>query len=210
MGIFKKKPLVINFYEDTETIPLYNWVKYFETNDLTYFNKERKEHEKNNECMISVFNDYIKITDNHSFYLRFAKIHKILRLKTKYNCVLLICDILEKFDSKMNYDLFLELIKELEKWHYKIDKNKEVFTQIKKIKHRIKGIKTQIEFLEIELKDNDKEEAQSIEKQLILVSRGLELGYRLDAKEISLKYWVEMQKILEKETNEQRNRLNRK
>jgi len=199
MGLFKKKPLKLTFYDSTEVMPLHNWVKYFETNDLTYFNKERKEHQNNYECMTSVFNDYIKITDNHDFYLRFAKIHKILRLRTKYNCVTLIANSLLNYHSKMDLSVFNDMIKELEKWHYKIDKSKDVFTQIEKILKRARGINTEVKLLEIELKKSDNEEASSIEKQLILVSRGLELGYRLDATEISLKTWVEMQKILEKE-----------
>jgi hypothetical protein len=93
---------------------------------------------------------------------------------------------------------------ELEKWHYKIDKAKDIFTQLENINQRLQNVKTQIEVLQLELKKDDQQESQSIESQLISVSRILELKYKLEAKEITVKEWVEYQKQAEKTIKQQK------
>jgi hypothetical protein len=61
------------------------------------------------------------------------------------------------------------------------------------------GIVTQINILNDDLKREDVK--SNLNKELILVSMGLELGYRLDAKAISVREWLEYVSLL-KEKNE--------
>lgn len=184
----------LNFYDKCETIPLYNWIKYFETQDLRYFNNKRKENKKNHDTMIMCFNDYITLTESIQIVSRFVKMHKIMKLTTKYNSVMMLCRSLKEYPKELQIQGFKSLAKELEKWDYRIDPKKEVFEQITKIENRVKGIKTKIELLKIELQKEDNKESVSIEKQLLIVGRDLKINYKLNAKELTLKEWIELQK----------------
>jgi len=60
------------------------------------------------------------------------------------------------------------------------------------------GIITQIHIIDDDLK---RETAKSnLNKELILVSMGLELGFRLDAKAISVTEWLEYVNLLKEKT----------
>jgi len=65
------------------------------------------------------------------------------------------------------------------------------------------GIITQIHIIDDDLK---RETAKSnLNKELILVSMGLELGYRLDAKAISVTEWLEYVNLLKEKTERLKN-----
>ena len=178
-------------------MPLWNFQKYLETNDLKYFTKEFKEVKGLDTVMNDFFIEYLELTQNNSVYQRFSKIHKLLKLEGKYNCVSLILKSLYNFDIKIGIDMFNDLVSELEKWGNKIDKSKDVFIQLEEINQRLQNLKTQISSLQSELKKDDQQESQSIESQLISVSRILELNYKLNAKDITVKDWIEFQKQAE-------------
>lgn len=189
----------LTFYETCEDMPLWNFQKYLETSDLKYFTEELKNHKDLDDVMTRFYGDYLNKTNNASIINRFGIIHKILRLTSKFNTVSLIIHTLYNFPKNGNIEKFEEMISQLEKWNYKIEKNKDIFEQLEKISNRILGIKTQIQLLEDEIKTNDKEESVTIESQLITTSRILELGYKLNAKEISVLEWIEYQKQAESE-----------
>jgi len=195
----------VNIYKKCDEMPLWNFQKYLETNDLKYFTKELKEVKGLYLVMNDFFAEYLELTQNNSVYQRFGKIYKLLKLEGKYNCVSLILKSLYNYDKGLNIDTFHALTWELEKWHYKIDRSKDIFSQIESINQRLQNVKTQIEVLQLELKKDDQQESQSIESQLISVSRILELKYKLDAKEITVKEWVEYQKQAEKTIKSQKN-----
>jgi len=195
----------VNIYKKCDEMPLWNFQKYLETNDLKYFTKELKEVKGLYLVMNDFFAEYLELTQNNSVYQRFGKIYKLLKLEGKYNCVSLILKSLYNYDKGLNIDTFHALTWELEKWHYKIDRSKDIFAQIESINQRLQNVKTQIEVLQLELKKDDQQESQSIESQLISVSRILELKYKLDSKEITVKEWVEYQKQAEKTIKSQKN-----
>ncbi len=195
----------VNIYKKCDEMPLWNFQKYLETNDLKYFTKELKEVKGLYLVMNDFFAEYLELTQNNSVYQRFGKIYKLLKLEGKYNCVSLILKSLYNYDKGLNIDTFHALTWELEKWHYKIDRSKDIFSQIESINQRLQNVKTQIEVLQLELKKDDQQESQSIESQLISVSRILELKYKLDAKEITVKEWVEYQKQAEKTIKSHKN-----
>lgn len=193
--------MVINFlkpkitiYDRCDNMPLWNFQQYLKTNDLKYFTKEHKEHKDLHDIMTAFFGEYLEITKNQAVILRFEKMHKIMRLSIKYNTVSLLLKGLYNFPKNGDIEVFKANCEQLEKWNYRIDKEKDVFTQLEKISNRLQGILTQIEILEDELKEEDVKESVSIESQLISVSRCLELKYQLNAKEITVAQWIEYQK----------------
>lgn len=115
-----------------------------------------------------------------------------MRLQGKYIAVSLILKALWNFPKEGDIKQFSDLIEQIERWNYRVDKSKDVFTQLEKISARLQGILTQIELLEDSLQKEDVKESKSIESQLLSVSRILELRYSLNAKEIMVSEWVEL------------------
>ena len=70
------------------------------------------------------------------------------------------------------------------------------------------NIKTQIEMLESELKTDEKKQTFSLNKQMVLVSLGLGLAYKIDSKQTSVSEWIELCKLLE-EKNAQQEKTNK-
>jgi len=198
------KTTSVNIYKKCNEMPLWNFQKYLETNELKYFTKELKAVKGLDIVMNEFFIEYLELTQNNTVYLRFSKMHKLLKLQGKYNCVSLILKSLYHYDKGLSMDMFHALVWELEKWQCKIDKSKDIFEQIENINQRLQNLKTQIETIEVELKKDDNNESQSIESQLISVSRILELKYKLDAKDITVAEWVEYQKQAEKTIKQQK------
>jgi len=199
------KNISVNIYKKCDEMPLWNFQKYLETNELKYFTKELKEVKNLHLVMNDFFVEYLELTQNNAVYQRFSKIYKLLKLEGKFNCVTLILKSLYNYDKGLDIEMFHQLTWELEKWHYRIDRSKDIFSQIESINQRLQNVKTQIEVLQLELKKDDQQESQSIESQLISVSRILELKYKLDSKEITVKEWIEFQKQAEKTIKSQKN-----
>jgi hypothetical protein len=66
--------------------------------------------------------------------------------------------------------------------------------EIIRINNEIQGIKTQIAILQDELKVDAVKETRSLNFQLKLMSKALQLGFSLNAKEITVLEYIEMQK----------------
>ena len=192
----------VTFYDTCEKMPLYNFFKYTETNDLKWFTKEFIDHKDLPIVVESFYNDYIAYSKNQSIQNRFSTIFEIMRLENKYKSVYSICQAIYNYDTRLGNELLNELVGLLEKWHYKINKDKELFTQLEAILNRIKGIKTRIEVLTDKLKLDDKQEVQSIQIQLLNIERALDLKYRLNPKELSVKDFIDYQTQAQKEVSE--------
>lgn len=201
-NLFIKKPTKTKktsySYFSCDEISLYNWTKYLETQDLKYFNSELEETKDNKNAMYSVFGEYLELTENRQVIVRFSKMHKIMKLQGKYNTVSLLLKALYNYKKEYGLEQFNEMVEQLAKWNYKIDTSKDIFKQIESISKRIQGLKTQIELLEIDFKKDDEKEKQNIDSEIITVSRVLELKYKIDKKETTLKEWIEYVKQAKK------------
>lgn len=191
MNIFKTQ---ITFYEHPSEMPLFNFLKYLESRDLKYFTKEHKEHKDLFDIMTIFFGHYLELSKNNSILNRFGVIHDIMRYQRKYRTVDLLVKTLYNFPPKGDMKQFNELVEQLEKWNYKIDKTKDIFSQLENISARIQGIKTKIALLEDQLKEEDNKTVVTIESQIISVERILELRYKINPKEITVLEWIEYQK----------------
>jgi len=192
--IFIKKPKqeILTMYYNCSDISLFNWIKYLESQDLRYFNAEFKESKENKNAMESVFGEYIELTENRTIISRFGKMHKIMKLDGKYKTVSLLIRALYNYKKECGMDIFNDLIKQLEAHNYKIDKSKDIFKQLENINSRIQGLKTQIELIEIEINKDDGKEKTNLESEIITVGRILELKYKIEPKETTLKEWIEL------------------
>ena len=80
--------------------------------------------------------------------------------------------------------------------------------EIALITQAMQNIKTQIEMLESELKTDEKKQTYSLNKQMVLVSLGLGLAYKIDSKQTTVSEWIELCKLLE-EKNQQHAKNNK-
>ena len=199
ISLFKSKPKV-TFYETCREMPLHNFQMYLQTSDLRWFTKEFVEHKELKEVMTRLFGEWLELTKNNTVVNRFAKMHKMMKIDVKYRTVLTLLQAI--YNHKLGKDELDELTDQLKQWGYTLNKNNDLFEQLEKIQNRIQNLKTQYEMLQIELEKEDKKESQSIEKQLIIVSKGLELNYPLKAKEITLYEWWEYQQLLKQRQTE--------
>jgi len=189
--IFIKQP---QMYTSCKEMPLDNFIKYLDTQDLIWFSKDGKRHEDLNKAMINFFDEYINLTNNQRVRNRYVKIVKMMKIDVKYMSVGITLKALKNHKlSKKELD---ENIANLRKWGYKVYKEIDLFTQLDKIQNRLQNLRTQYEMLKIDIESDDQDEKISIEKQLILVSKGLELGYKIDKKTTTVYEWYEYQEIL--------------
>lgn len=202
--LIKKQPI---YYTQAKEILLWNYLKYLETNDLRYFsnfhNAKTKEPRIDilESSMTAIYGEILEITKRFEVLEKFRKTHKILKLKIKYNCVFDLLKSIYDFDAKLGKELLDEKIAMLEKWNYKISRDKELFEQLDRIAKGLQAIKTEIEVLESELISENKTEKQSFEKERLAVEMGLELKIPIDPMKDSVERWfillVELEKKVE-------------
>ncbi len=185
-----------NYFDNCEKMPLYNFKMFIETNDLKYFASDLKQSSRLQNVADLFFTDYIELTNNRKVENRYITMFEIMRLENKYKCVTLLLKALWNYDKSLGIDGFNKMIDILEQWNYKIDRSKEVFQQIEKIANRIQGIKTKIELLRAKLDEGQKEKADkpNFEKELINITRILELRYSLKIKELNVAEFIGYQK----------------
>ena len=186
----------VNYFDNCEKMPLYNFKMFIETNDLKYFSSDLKQSSRLQNVADLFFTDYIELTNNRKVENRYITMFEIMRLENKYKCVSLLLKSLWHYDKLQGKENFDKMIDILEQWNYRIDRNKEVFEQIEKIANRIQGIKTKIELLRAKLDEGQKEKADkpNFEKELINITRILELRYSLKIKELNVSEFIGYQK----------------
>ena len=194
MGVFEQIFIKPKFYKTCKEMSLYNFTQYLESNDLKWFSYKLKTYKQSNEIMVNFFTEYIELTKNIKMTNRFVKMHKMMKIDIKYRSVILLLK--DIYSNGLKEEQIQESIEELRKWKYKIYKEKDLFLQLDAIYNRVQNLKTQYELLKLDLEKEDKKEVISIEKQLIIVSKGLELGYRIDPKETTVFEWHEYQELL--------------
>lgn len=185
-----------SYFDTCEKMPLYNFKMFIETNDLKWFSKDFKESSSLQNVADLFFTDYIELTNNRKVENRYITMFEIMRLENKYKCVSILLKSLWHYDKLQGKENFDKMIDILEQWNYKIDRSKEVFEQIEKIANRIQGIKTKIELLRAKLDDGQKEKSEkpNFEKELINITRILELRYSLKIKELNVAEFIGYQK----------------
>lgn len=204
-NLTKKKP---EYYLKAKDMLLWNYLQYLETNDLRYFsnyhNKKKVKEPRIDlleQSMTAIYGEILEITNRFEVLEKFRKTHKILKLKVKYNSIVSIITSIYEFEISLGREMLLEKVGMLEKWNYKIDKEKELFTQLERIAKGLPAIKTEIEVLESELINENKTEKVSFEKQRLSVEIGLELKLAIDPMKDSVERWfillVELEKKVE-------------
>lgn len=196
---------MIEYYNSLDECPLYNWDRYLATNCDNWFIKgfdgRQKviENAELTDLAVRLQDDYFKAINDASFVMKLRKWATIEALNTKYNALISIINRIKLGFTIEQQEVRAKYIDALSKAGFKmpIMNNYEGdLIELEKIYNKVQAIKSQITLIQNELKEEGHQEKQSLQKQLLIISQGLQLGYRLNPKEINVIEWIEMTKLL--------------
>jgi hypothetical protein len=203
---------MIEYYDSLEVLPLYNWDKYTTTRDNNWliidFNgrQPKIDNEELTALEGKLQEEYFKLVDDRTFVKKLQKWAKIDNLRTRYNVIAMLCQRLWLGFGDMQMDLRQNYIEIINKFGFSMPLINTVegdAEEIAKITNAMQNIKTQIEMLESELKTDEKKQTHSLNKQMVLVSLGLGLAYKIDSKQTTVSEWIELCHLLEEKNAQQ-------
>jgi hypothetical protein len=203
---------MIEYYDSIEVLPLYNWDRYTTTRDNNWliidFNgrQPKIDNEELTALEGKLQEEYFKAIDDRTFVKKLQKWAKIDNLRTKYNIIAMLCKRLWLGFGDMQMELRNQYIEIINKFGFNMPLINTVegdAEEIALITQAMQNIKTQIEMLESELKTDEKKQTYSLNKQMVLVSLGLGLAYKIDAKQTTVSEWIELCKLLEEKNAQQ-------
>jgi len=188
------KETSVKIYATCEEMPLWNFHKYYETNDLKYFTENLLEIEGLELVKKTFLEEYYSLSKNEKVSNKLAVADKIMILANKFESVNFIIWSIKNFETALGRDALMELVSDLQKWNYNIKSDRNLIDQVNAIESRLEGIKTKIRLLESEIEEEQEEkETSSLESQILSVTRVLNLPYKIDSKKTSVLEWIEMQ-----------------
>ena len=203
---------MIEYYDSIEVLPLYNWDKYTTTRDNNWlivdFNGRQPKvtNEELTALEGKLQEEYFKAVDDRTFVKKLQKWAKIDNLRTRYNVILMLCQRLWLGFGDCQMELRQQYIEIVNKFGFNMPLINTVegdAEEIALITNSAQNIKTQIEMLESELKTDEKKQVYSLNKQMVLVSLGLGLSYKIDAKQTTVSEWIELCHLLEEKNAQQ-------
>lgn len=203
---------MIEYYESIEVLPLYNWDKYTTTrnNNWLIVDFNDKQPKTSNDDLTALESklqeEYFKAVDDRTFVKKLQKWAKIDNLRTRYNVIAMLCQRMWLGFGDMQMELRQQYIEIINKFGFNMPIINTVegdAEEIALITNSMQNIKTQIEMLESELKTDEKKQTYKLNKQMILVSLGLGLAYKIDSKQTTVSEWIELCKLLEEKNAQQ-------
>jgi len=203
---------MIEYYESIEVLPLYNWDKYTTTrnNNWLIVDFNDKQPKTSNDDLTALESklqeEYFKAVDDRTFVKKLQKWAKIDNLRTRYNVIAMLCQRMWLGFGDMQMELRQQYIEIINKFGFNMPLINTIegdAEEIALITQSMQNIKTQIEMLESELKTDEKKQTYSLNKQMVLVSLGLGLAYKIDAKQTTVSEWIELTKLLEEKNAQQ-------
>lgn len=198
----------MTIYETLDDCPLYNWDKFMtQDNDnwlIQGFDGRQPivKDDKLTEIAIKLKDEYFVIAGGDMFVQKLQKGAKRDYLLLKYDTIKHLLELLMNDAVINNAETRLFCIQQLRKFGYNLPEINDYEGDVIAINGVISsmdGIITQIHIIDDDLK---RENAKSnLNKELILVSMGLNLSYSLDSKKITVGQWLEYISIL-KQKNE--------
>lgn len=202
---------MIEYYTSLDELPLWNFDRYLATNNNNWFRKDFDgrqpiiQNPKLHELEIKFQDDYFAAINDHGFLTKIRKWATLAFLETKYNVVVTIANLLKNGFSIQQQEIRAKYIKTLQSSGYRIpiiNTPQGDIEEADKILNKIQSIKAKIAIIQDELKEDGKVEKQSLQRQLLIISQGLQLGYRLNPREITVSEYIEMTKMLQEKSKQ--------
>lgn len=199
----KKKD--IELYTSIDTLLLYNWDRYLATKDNNWFiigydgRQTKIQSEVLTHLEATIQDEYFKEINDNDFTKKLQKWAKIDNLTTKYNYISSVLQTMWLGFGNNEMELRLKYVEMLGKWGFTMSKVNTIdgdFVELTRINQELQGVKTQIKILQDELQVDGVQENKSLGLQLKIMTKALGFTVGLNAKELTVKEWVELGKEL--------------
>lgn len=209
MRLLKLKPKEPEFqlYESLEDLPLYNWSKMQEKNDINWLRIDfdgRQKKIENKESLLKLEelkkrleDEFFLIWDDDKFKETLQKRHEIKYYIGLYEVVDATLNRIEAGYVNQQMESRLISIRKLKQLRYIMPELNSVEgdrIEIKRLRQQNDGIKTKIQLLAGDIETEGKKVTRRLNTELAGVSKTLELGYAIDAKTITVADWIDLQK----------------
>lgn len=195
----KKKD--IELYASIDTLLLYNWDRYLATKDNNWFiigydgRQTKIKSEVLTHLEATIQDEYFKEINDNDFTKKLQKWAKIDNLTTKYNYISSVLQTMWLGFSDNEMELRLKYVEMLGKWGFTMSKVNTIdgdSVELTRINQELQGVKTQIKMLQDELQVDGVQENKSLGLQLKIMTKALGFTVALNAKELTVKEWVEL------------------
>lgn len=202
----------MTYYETLDELPLFCWDKFMQTEDNNWFivgyngKQEKVQNEILTELAIKLKDDYFAKSGGDIFAKKLQKYAKRDYLMLKYETIKSIIELMTNEATIDNMEIRFFCIQQLKKFRFNIPEINTQDGDIEEINNVIaqtEGIITQINILTDELKTEGVK--GNLTKELLLVSMGLELNYRIDPKVTTVSEWLEMINLLQEKNDRMKN-----
>jgi hypothetical protein len=199
----KKKD--IELYTSIDTLLLYNWDRYLATKDNNWFiigydgRQTKIQSEVLTHLEATIQDEYFKEINDNDFTKKLQKWAKIDNMTTKYNYISSVLQTMWLGFADNEMELRLKYVEMLGKWGFTMSKINTIdgdAVELTRINQELQGVKTQIKILQDELQVDGVQENKSLGLQLKIMTKALGFTVALNAKELTVKEWVELGKEL--------------
>lgn len=195
----------IELYTSIETLLLYNWDRYLATKDNNWFiigydgRQTKIQSQVLTQLEADLQDEYFKEINDNDFTKKLQKWAKISNLTVKYNYVSSVLQTMWLGFGDTEMELRLKYVDMLAKWGFIMSKVNTIdgdSVELTRINQELQGVKTQIKILQDELQQDGVQENKSLGLQLKIMTKALGFTVGLNAKELTVKEWVELGKEL--------------
>lgn len=199
----KNKEIELELYESLEDLPLFNWHKMQEKNDVNWlrYNFDGRQALIQDDRMIllkkKLEDEYFLIWDDDTFKSTLEKRNEINYYIGLYENVKAILDRMWLGFDINQMENRLIYIKQLKQLRYVMPEVNTLIgdkTELERLYQQNEGVKTKINLLADDIKVENTKVTRRLNTELMGVSKTLELGYAIDAKSISVADWIDLQK----------------
>lgn len=196
----------IELYTSIDNLILFNWDRYLATKDNNWFiigydgRQTKVQSEVLTQLEVTLQDEYFKEINDNDFTKKLQKWAKIDNLTTKYNYVSQLLQTMFLGFGANEMDLRYKYIQMLSDFGFKMAKINTIDgdgVELQRIHQEVQGIKTQIKILQDELKEDGVKENRSLGLQLKIMTKALGFTVGLNAKELTVKEWIELGKELQ-------------
>jgi len=195
----------IELYTSIETLWLFNWDRYLATKDNNWFivdydgRQPKIQSEVLTKLEATLQDEYFTEINDNDFTKKIQKWAKIDNLSTKYNYVSSLLQTMFLGFGNHEMELRLKYIKMLYRFGFTMSEINTVDgdgVELQRIHQELQGVKTQIKILNDDLKDDGVKEHRSLGLQLKIMTKAFEFNVALNARELTVKEWIELGKEL--------------
>jgi len=191
----------IELYTSIETLLLYNWDRYLATKDNNWFiigydgRQTKIQSQVLTQLEADIQDEYFKEINDNDFTKKLQKWAKIDNLTTKYNYVSSLLQTMWLGFADTEMEMRLKYVDMLGKFGFIMSKINTIDgdkVELTRINQELQGVKTQIKMLQDELQQDGVQENKSLGLQLKIMTKALGFTVGLNAKELTVKEWVEL------------------